>query len=96
MSVVTEQGLVGKTTTVSESISIVLLVSDENRRSRPPWKGRASRGSLPASASGALTPLLDLNFVERPTAAARKYTSGWAGFFQACSLERSRTTRCGN
>src|SRR6267143_1965665 len=32
MPVVTDEGLVGKTTSVSESISIVLLVSDENCR----------------------------------------------------------------
>src|SRR5437016_8690509 len=32
MPVVTDEGLIGKTTTVSNSISIVLLVSDENCR----------------------------------------------------------------
>ena len=49
MPVVTDEGLVGKTTTVSDNISVVLLVSDENCRVAASVEGSANRESFPAS-----------------------------------------------
>ena len=44
MPVVTDEGLVGKTTTVSDNISIVLLVSDENCRVAAKVEGTREQG----------------------------------------------------
>ena len=44
MPVVTEEGLVGKTTTVSDNISVVLLVSDENCRVAATVEGTREQG----------------------------------------------------
>ena len=66
MSVVTDQGLVGKTTTVSDSIAIVLLVSDENCRVAANVEGTREQGIVAGErVAGALTPLLNLNFLSK-------------------------------
>ncbi|MCA1657669.1 MAG: rod shape-determining protein MreC, partial [Verrucomicrobiaceae bacterium] len=44
MAVVTEEGLVGKTTTVSDTISLVLLVTDENCRVAASVEGSREQG----------------------------------------------------
>lgn len=85
MSVVTEEGLVGKTTTVSESISIVLLVSDENCRVAATVEGTREQGIISGErVAGALTPLLDLNFLSKQAnlqPGQKAYTSGVGGVF---------------
>ena len=85
MSVVTDQGLVGKTTTVSESISIVLLVSDENCRVAANVEGTREQGIVSGErVAGALTPLLNLNFLSKQAnlqPGQRVYTSGVGGVF---------------
>ena len=66
MPVVTDAGLVGKTTTVSESISVVLLVSDENCRVAANVEGTREQGIVSGErVAGALTPMLDLNFLSK-------------------------------
>ncbi|MEO5720221.1 MAG: rod shape-determining protein MreC [Chthoniobacterales bacterium] len=85
MSVVTDQGLVGKTTTVSESISIVLLVSDENCRVAANVEGTREQGIVSGErVAGALAPLLNLNFLSKQAnlqPGQKVYTSGVGGVF---------------
>jgi len=85
MSVVTEQGLVGKTTTVSASVSIVLLVSDENCRVAANVEGTREQGIVAGErVVGALAPMLDLNFLSKQAnlqPGAKVYTSGVGGVF---------------
>jgi len=85
MPVVTDEGLVGKTTTVSESISIVVLVSDENCRVAATVEGTREQGIVVGErVAGALTPLLDLNFVSKQAnlqPGQKCYTSGVGGVF---------------
>jgi rod shape-determining protein MreC len=72
MPVLTDEGLVGRTTTVSESVAVVLLVSDENCR-------------VAASVvEGSLTPMLDLNYLSKQAElkpGQKVYTSGVGGVF---------------
>src|SRR6476660_257306 len=85
MAVVTEEGLVGKTTTVSESISIVLLVSDENCKIAATVEGTREQGIVSGErVVGALAPLLDLNFLSKQAnlqPGQKAYTSGVGGVF---------------
>jgi len=85
MPVVTEEGLVGKTTTVSDSISVVLLVSDENCRVAATVEGTREQGIVAGErVAGALTPLLDLNFLSKQAnlqPGQKAYTSGVGGVF---------------
>ena len=85
MPVVTEEGLVGKTTTVSDSISIALLISDENCRVAASVEGTREQGIVSGErVAGALTPLLDLNFLSKQAnlqAGQKAYTSGVGGVF---------------
>lgn len=85
MPVVTEEGLVGKTTTVSDSISIVLLASDENCRVAATVEGTREQGIVAGErVAGALTPLLDLNFLSKQAnlqPGQKAYTSGVGGVF---------------
>ncbi len=85
MSVVTEQGLVGKTTTVSDSVSVILLVSDENCRVAANVEGTREQGIVSGERIvGALAPLLDLNFLSKQAnlqPGAKVYTSGVGGVF---------------
>ncbi|MDQ6765456.1 MAG: rod shape-determining protein MreC, partial [Verrucomicrobiota bacterium] len=85
MPVVTEEGLVGKTTTVSDSISLVLLVSDENCRVASTVEGTREQGIVAGErVVGALTPLLDLNFLSKQAnlqPGQKAYTSGVGGVF---------------
>jgi len=83
--VVTDEGLVGKTTTVSQSITIVLLVSDENCRVAANVEGTREQGIVTGErAVGALAPLLDLNFLSKQAnlqPGQKAYTSGVGGVF---------------
>lgn len=85
MPVVTEEGLVGKTTTVGEGISVVLLISDENCRVAVNVEGTREQGIVTGErVVGALTPLLDLNFLSKQAnlqPGQKTYTSGVGGVF---------------
>ena len=85
MSVVTDQGLVGKTTTVSDTISIVLLISDENCRVAANVEGTREQGIASGErVAGALTPLLNLNFLSKQAdlkPGQKVYSSGVGGVF---------------
>ena len=85
MAVVTEEGLIGKTTTVSESIAIVLLVSDENCKVAATVEGTREQGIVSGErVVGALAPLLDLNFLSKQAnlqPGQKAYTSGVGGVF---------------
>jgi len=85
MAVVTEEGLVGKTTTVSDNISVVILVSDENCRVAARVEGTREQGIVAGErVAGALTPLLDLHFLSKQAnlqLGQRVYTSGVGGVF---------------
>ena len=85
MPVVTDEGLVGKTTTVSANISIVLLISDENCKVACSIEGTREQGI----ASGervvtGITPMLNLNFLSKQAdlkPGQKVYTSGVGGVF---------------
>lgn len=87
MPVVTDEGLVGKTTTVSEDISIVLLLSDENCRVAAGVENSREQGIVTGErVTGSLTPLLDLNFLSKQAdlkAGQKVFTSGVGGVFPA-------------
>ena len=51
MPVLTEEGLVGKTTVVAEHISTVVLISDENCRVAATVEGTREQGIVRANAS---------------------------------------------
>lgn len=85
MAVVTEEGLVGKTTTVADNISVVLLISDENCRVAASVEGSREQGIVTGErVAGALTPLLDLNFLSKQAnlqPGQKAYSSGVGGVF---------------
>src|SRR5207244_7657127 len=66
MPVVTDEGLVGKTTTVSENIAIVLLVSDENCRVAANVEGTREQGIVTGErVAGGVGPLLNLDCLSK-------------------------------
>jgi len=85
MPVVTDEGLVGKTTTVSANISVVLLVSDENCRVAASVEGTREQGIVSGErVTGGLTPMLNLNFLSKQAnlkPGQKGYTSGVGGVF---------------
>jgi len=85
MPVVTDEGLVGKTTTVSNTISIVLLVTDENCKVAASVEGTREQGIVSGErVSGAVAPLLNLNFLSKQAnlqPGQKAYTSGVGGVF---------------
>lgn len=85
MAVVTDQGLVGKTTTVGDTIAVVLLVSDENCRVAARIEGTREQGIISGErVVGALTPVLNLNFLSKQAdlkPGQRVYSSGVGGVF---------------
>lgn len=85
MPVVTDEGLVGKTTTVGDNISIVLLLSDENCRVAAAVEGSKEQGITSGErVSSSVTPLLDLNFLTKQAnlqPGMKAYTSGVGGVF---------------
>src|ERR1700756_1501958 len=85
MPVVTDEGLVGKTTTVSNTISVVLLVTDENCKVAASVEGTREQGIASGErVSGGLTPLLNLNFLTKQAnlqPGQKAYTSGMGGVF---------------
>ena len=85
MPVLTDEGLVGKTSTVSENISVVLLVSDENCRVAASVEGTREQGIVTGErVAGSMTPLLDLNYLSKQAElkeGQKVYTSGVGGVF---------------
>src|SRR5437870_890499 len=85
MPVVTDVGLVGKTTTVSDTISVVLLVSDENCRIAASVEGSREQGIVTGErVTTGLSPFLDLNFLTKQAdlkPGQKVYTSGVGGVF---------------
>src|SRR6201984_3140137 len=85
MPVVTDVGLVGKTTTVSDSISVVLLVSDENYKIAASVEGSREQGIVSGErVTTGLNPLLNLNFLSKQAdlkPGQKVYTSGMGGVF---------------
>jgi rod shape-determining protein MreC len=85
LPVLTDEGLVGKTTTVSANISVVLLVSDENCRVAAAVEGTREQGIVTGErVAGALTPVLDLNFLSKQAdlkPGQKAFTSGMGGVF---------------
>jgi rod shape-determining protein MreC len=85
MAVVTDEGLVGKTTTVAANISVVLLVSDENCKLAASVEGTREQGIVSGERVVAgLTPALYLNFLSKQAdlkPGQKVYTSGVGGVF---------------
>jgi rod shape-determining protein MreC len=90
MPVVTDEGLVGKTTTVSNNISVVLLISDENCKVAASVEGSREQGIVSGERIvGGLTPLLNLNFLSKQAnlqPGQKAVTSGVGGVFPASLL----------
>ena len=87
MPVVTDEGLVGKTTTVSANISVVILVSDENCKVACSVEGTREQGIVSGErVTAGITPTLDLNFLSKQAdlrAGQKVYTTGVGGVFPA-------------
>jgi rod shape-determining protein MreC len=87
MPVVTDEGLVGKTTTISTNISVVLLVTDENCKVAASVEGSREQGIVSGERVAAgITPLLNLNFLSKQAdlkAGQKIFTSGVGGVFPA-------------
>ena len=84
MPVVTDEGLVGKTTTVSANIAVVLLVSDENCRVAANVEGTREQGIVTGERVAGQSPLLNLNFLSKQAdlkPGQKVYTSGVGGVF---------------
>src|SRR5437660_6110401 len=85
MPVVTDEGLVGKTTTVSNTISVVLLITDEHCKVASSVEGTREQGIVAGErVSGGLAPLLALNFLTKQAnlqPGQKAYTSGVGGVF---------------
>ncbi len=85
MPVLTDEGLVGRTTTVSANIAVVLLVSDENCRVAATVEGTREQGIVSGErVAGNLAPLLDLDYLSKQAQlkpGQRVYTSGVGGVF---------------
>src|SRR5207245_1102987 len=78
-------GMVGKTTTVSNTISVVLLVTDENCKVAASVEGTREQGIVSGERiAGGLAPMLDLNFLSKQAnlqPGQKAYTSGVGGVF---------------
>jgi rod shape-determining protein MreC len=85
MPVATDEGLIGKITTVSDSVSVVLLVSDENCRVAAKVEGSREQGIASGErVTTGLTPFLNLNFLSKQAdlkPGQKVYTSGVGGVF---------------
>jgi rod shape-determining protein MreC len=85
MPVVTDEGLVGKTTTVSDNVSVVLLISDENCRVAATVEGTKEQGIVSGErVNVSVSPLLELNFLTKQAnlqPGGKVYTSGVGGVF---------------
>src|SRR3954452_1214178 len=84
-AVITDQGVVGKTATVGDNVTIVLLVSDENCKVASTVEGTREQGIVSGErVTGSVMPMLDLNFLSKQAnlpVGAKVYTSGVGGVF---------------
>src|SRR6476469_7671793 len=84
-AVVTDEGVVGKTATVGDNVTVVLLVSDENCKVACSIEGSREQGIVSGErVTGSITPMLDLNFLSKQAnlnPSAKVYTSGVGGVF---------------
>jgi rod shape-determining protein MreC len=87
MPVLTESGLVGKTTVVSDNASTVLLVSDENCKVAAMIEGSRERGIVRGGrTSTAAMPDISLSFISKNAGLKPQqkiYTSGVGGVYPA-------------
>ncbi len=85
MPVVTDEGIVGKTTIVSESISEVILITDERLQIAADVEGSREQGVVQgAQLSEVMSPLLALNFLSKEaqlSVGQKVYSSGIGGVF---------------
>ena len=85
MPVLTEEGLVGKTTIVSEHAAVVLLISDENCRVSTTVEGTREQGIVKGErTSHTGQPIISLNFLSKRAdlkPGQRVITSGVGGVF---------------
>src|SRR5947209_13198430 len=83
--VVTDEGLVGKTATVGDNVTVVLRVSDENCKVAASVEGTPEQGIVSGErVTGSVTPVLDLNFLSKQAnlqPGPKVYTSGVGGVF---------------
>src|SRR5437762_793280 len=83
--VVTDEGVVGKTATVGDNISVVLLISDENCKVACSVEGTREQGIVSGErAITGVTPLLNLNFLSKQAdlkPGQKVYTTGVGGVF---------------
>jgi len=85
MPVLTEDGLVGKTTTVAKNASTVLLISDENCRIAANIEGTREQGIVAGErASGTGMPLIGVRFLSKSAnlrVGQKVYSSGVGGVY---------------
>lgn len=85
MAVLTEEGLVGKTTTVAKNLSVVLLLTDETCKVAANVEGTREQGILSGvRIADTLTPILELRFLSKDAnlrPGQRVFSSGAGGVF---------------
>jgi rod shape-determining protein MreC len=85
MSVLTEDGLVGKTTTVAKDMATVLLIADENCRVAVSVEGTREQGIVKGErASTGATPIIGLSFLSKNAGlqpGQKVFSSGVGGVF---------------
>jgi len=85
MPVLTEEGLVGKTTAVSDHACIVVLISDENCKVAATVEGTRDQGILKGErTSSNVMPVISLNFLSKQAhlqPGQKVFTSGVGGVF---------------
>src|SRR5205814_10704716 len=96
MPVATDEGLIGKITTASDSVSVVLLISDENCRIAAKVEGSREQGIVSRErVTAGPTPALNLNFLSKQAdlkPGQKAYTSGVGGVFPSGLLMGSVKT----
>jgi rod shape-determining protein MreC len=85
MPVLTEEGLVGKTTIVSEHAAVVLLISDENCKVSVTVEGTREQGIVKGErTSYTAQPVISLNFLSKQAnlkPGQKTFSSGVGGVF---------------
>lgn len=85
MAVLTEDGLVGKTTTVSKNMSTVLLIADQNCKVAAMVEGTREQGIVCGGrTSSSVMPEISLNFLSKTAdlkTGQKVYSSGVGGVF---------------
>lgn len=85
MPVLTEAGLVGKTTTVARNVSTVLLISDENCKVAATVEGTREQGITHGERASSISmPEISLNFLSKAAdlkPGQKVYTSGVGGVY---------------